>query len=255
MDYLTRRLKVNNYEDMTYPVYTKEEADEKQVTYKPWKKCIAGDFGLSDDGYVAECIARNQYKTSIELQFSFGRMWISNKARLLYEPRRLSGNYATVSTASFEYLEGKHARTKRAVDIYTRMLLGGNSIDWSIIGKAYRPDQKRPDLTAKRLFKQEAVKNMVDKKIDKALKEKGITEGEVLDVIADAITLARTKEDPGTMLRGAEQYIRILDMLPKKAVQTDTMQIDMTSQIVDQIEKEEKRVKLEQKKEITAHGS
>ena len=57
------------------------------------------------------------------------------------------------------------------------------------------------------------------------------------------------------MLRGAEQYIRILDMLPKKAVQTDTMQIDMTSQIVDQIEKEEKRVKLEQKKEIAANGS
>ena len=255
MDYLTRRLKVNNYEDMTYPVYTKEEADEKQITYKPWKDCVAGDFGLSDDGYVAECIAHNQYKTSIELQFSFGRMWLSDRARLLYEPRRLSGNYATVSTASFEYLEGKHARTQRAVDIYTRMLLGGTTIDWSIIGKAYRPDQKRPDLTAKRLFKQEAVKNMVDKKIDKALKEKGITEGEVLDVIADAITLARTKEDPGTMLRGAEQYIRILDMLPKKAVQTDTMQIDMTSQIVDQIEKEEKRVKLEQKKEITANGS
>ena len=133
-------------------------------------------------------------------------------------------------------------------------MLGGEGFDWSIIGKAYRKDQRRPDLSAKRLFKQEHVKKMVDKKIDEALKERGISEGEVLDVIADAIGIARVKEDPGTMLRGAEQYIRILDMLPKKAVQTDTMQIDMTSQIVDQIAQEEKRVKLEQKKELTSNG-
>lgn len=254
MDFLTRRLKVNNYQDVTYPVYTQDEADEKKITYKPWKECHAGDFALSDDGYVGECIARNNYKKAIELQFVFGRMWLSDRARLLYEPRRESGNYASISTASWDFIESKQARTQRAVDIYTRMMLGGEGIDWSIIGKAYRPDQKRPDLTAKRLFKQESVKKMVDKKIDEALKERGISEGAVLDVIADAIGIARVKEDPGTMLRGAEQYIRILDMLPKKAVQTDTMQIDMTSQIVDQIAQEEKRVKLEQKKELTSNG-
>jgi len=33
MDYLTRRLKINNYQDMTYPVYTKDEANEKQIIY------------------------------------------------------------------------------------------------------------------------------------------------------------------------------------------------------------------------------
>mgnify|MGYP003676183820 FL=1 len=239
---------------MTYPVYTKDEANEKQIIYKPWKECNAGDYGVSDDNYVAECIARNNYKDSIELQFVFGRMWLNKRARLLYEPRKESGNYATVSTNSWDFIESKKTRTQQAVDIYTRMLLGGGNIDWSIIGKAYRPDQERPDLTAKRLFKQEIVKQMVDKKIDKALQERGISEGDVLDVIADAIGLARVKEDPGTMLRGAEQYIRILDMLPKKAIQTDTMQIDMTSQIVDQIATEEKRVKLEQKKEIRNDG-
>jgi len=254
MDYLTRKLKINNYQDVTYPVYTKKEAIEKQVAYKPWKECKAGDYGITDDNYIGECIAKNHYKNGIELQFVFGRMWLNDRAKLLYEPRRESGNYATVSSESWEYIEGKHGRTQRAVDIYTRMLLSGQGINWSIIGKAYRPKQERPDLSAKRLFKQETVKQMVDKKIDKALQERGIAEGDVLDVIADAIGLARVKEDPGTMLRGAEQYIRILDMLPKKAVQTDTMQIDMTSQIVDQIAKEEKRVKLEQKKEITHDG-
>ena len=255
MDFITRRLKVNDYQEVTYPVYSKRESDEKDITYKEWKKCDSGDFGLSDDGYVAECVARNEYKGGTELQFSFGRMWANSNSKLLYIPRRESGNYATVSSATWEFIEGKHARTQRAVDIYTRMLLGGGSIDWSIIGKAYRPDQKRPDLTAKRLFKQESVKRMIDERIDKALQEKGISEGEVLEVIADAIKIAKEKQDPASMLRGAETYVRILDMLPKKAIQTDTVQIDMTNEIVDQIEKEEKRLKIEQKKEINTNVS
>ena len=48
------------------------------------------------------------------------------------------------------------------------------------------------------------------------------------------------------MLRGAEQYIRIMDMLPSKAKQTDTLQIDVTKKILDEIETEESRqLKLE----------
>ena len=57
------------------------------------------------------------------------------------------------------------------------------------------------------------------------------------------------------MLRGAEQFVRILDMLPKKSVQTDTVQIDMTSKILDQIAKEEKKsLKMSQTKELTENG-
>ena len=53
------------------------------------------------------------------------------------------------------------------------------------------------------------------------------------------------------MLRGAEQFVKILDMLPKRSMQTDTVQIDMTSKILDQIAKEEKKsLKMSQTKEL-----
>ena len=250
MEYITRKLKVNKFMDVTYPVYTKDEALHRDLVYKPWKDCKAGDYGISDDGYVAECVKRTKYKTQTEIQFPFGKAWINKSAKLLYEPRRISGNYDGVSHKSYEELEAQKSRTKRTVDVYVRMLLGGGPLDWSMLGNIYRPDQQRPDLTARRLFKMEGVKRMVDKRIDQALKEKGISEGEVLDVISDAITIAKEKKDPSSMLRGAETYVRILDMLPKKSVQTDTMQIDVTNQILNDIEKEEKRLKLEQKKEL-----
>jgi hypothetical protein len=237
--------------DVTYPIYTESEAIDRDIGYKPWKDCSVGDYGISDDGYIAECVKRTKYKKQTEMQFPFGRAWINGSAKLLYEPRRVSGNYDGVSIKSYEEIESQKSRTKNTVDVYVRMLLNGGPIDWIQLGKTYRKDQKRPDLTVKKLFKSEKVKRMVDKRIDEALKERGINEGEVLDVIADAIAIAKEKKDPSNMLKGAETFVRILDMLPKKAVQTDTMQIDMTSQILNDIEKEEKRLKLEQKKELT----
>ena len=74
-------------------------------------------------------------------------------------------------------------------------------------------------------------------------------------MILDAITIAKNNADPSNMLRGAEQFVRILDMLPKKSMQTDTVQIDMTSKILDQIAKEEKKsLKMSQTKELMENG-
>ena len=52
------------------------------------------------------------------------------------------------------------------------------------------------------------------------------------------------------MLRGAEQYIKIMDMTPSKTQQTDTIQIDVSKKILDEIATEETRqLKLERKKD------
>lgn len=254
MERIPRKLKINGFKEVIYTVYTKEEADEQGITYKIWRDCDAGEFGISDDGYVADCIARNEYKTGTEMQFSFGKMWANSNNKLLYEPRRESGNYSNVSSRAWEQIEAGKSRTQRAVEVYTRMLLSGCPINWRQIGELYRSDQKYPHLSARRLFKQEEVKRMVDDRIDKALKERGITEGEVLDVIGDAIKIAKKKKDPSSMLRGAETYVKMLDMFPKRSTQTDSVQIDVTNKIMDQIELEEKRLIVEQKKEVSPNG-
>lgn len=46
-----------------FPVYTRDEADELGLEYVYWKDAQIGQMALSDDGYVAQCRDRRQYKT------------------------------------------------------------------------------------------------------------------------------------------------------------------------------------------------
>ena len=39
-----------------YPVYSKEEALEKNIDFKHWQKALQGEYALTDDGYVAKVI-------------------------------------------------------------------------------------------------------------------------------------------------------------------------------------------------------
>ena len=251
MDFITRRLKINNYEDVTYPIYSKEEANNRNIQYRSWKECQVGDFGISDDGYIAECVYRKKYKNNEQVTFPYGRAWLSKGSTLQYIPHRDSGQYTQVGVLSWDEQEARKTRTKNAVKMYAAMMLNGDTIDWNAIGKAYRNDQERPDLTAKRLFKKESIQKMLDKEIQNALQDRNISQGDVLDMILDGIGVAKENKDASNILRGAEQFIKILYMFPKKSMQTDTVQIDMTSTILDKIAKEEKKsLKMSQKKEI-----
>ena len=255
MDFITRKFKVNDYQDVTYPVYSEEEADEKNIKYRSWRECEVGDFGISDDGYIAECVNRKIYKDSEQVTFPYGRQWLSKGSMLKYIPHRESGQYSQVGVLSWDEQEAGKTRTKNAVKLYAEMMLGGHKIDWNIIGKAYRSDQERPDLTARRLFKKQRIQKMLDEEIQKALSDRDISQGDVLDMILDGITVAKTNGDASNILRGAEQFIKILDMLPKKSMQTDTVQIDMTNTILDKIATEEKKsLKMSQKKEVYDGG-
>ena len=251
MDFISRRFKKNDYQNVTYPVYTEEEANNKEIEYKSWRECQVGDFGLSDDGYVSECIYRKKFKNNEQVTFPYGRQWLSEGGKLKYIPHRETGQYTQVGVLTWDQQEANKTRTKNAVKLYAEMMLNGDSINWEVIGKAYRKDQERPDLTAKRLFKKESIQKMLDKEIQKALSDRNITQGDVLDILLEGIGVAKENKDASNILRGAEQFIKILDMLPKKSMQTDTVQIDMTNTILDKIATEEKKsLKMSQKKEV-----
>lgn len=250
MDFITRRLKVNDYREVTYPVYTEQEAKDKALPYKYWKDCQAGELGISDDKFVAECINIKIYKNAVEVQFPYGKMWLGDRYRLEYIPHRDSGNYSQITAKTHDEVEAAKSRTQRAVQLYTQMFLSGDGIDWNLLGQVYRKDEKRPDMSAKRLFKNEKVKGMVADELKKVFEEKNISEGDVIEIITDAIEIAREKEDPGTMLRGSEQFIKLMDMYPNKTTQTETLQIDVSNKILDEIESEEKRLLATKTREI-----
>ena len=138
--------------------------------------------------------------------------------------------------------ESKKKRTKNAVNAYVSQIVEGKKIDWQQIGNIYRADQKKPEATVKRLFREKVITNMVEEKLKEILSSRGIDKGYVLDTILKAISIAEDKQDVSNMLRGVENFVDMLEMKPSKKVTTDTLQIDMTNQIMDNIETEEKKL-------------
>jgi len=252
---IKKKLKKNNFKPEEFPVYTSVEADEKGIIYKYWQECNAGEWGLSDDEYVSECISRNMYKTNTEMVFPFGRQWLGNHRKLQFEPHYESGNFCTVSTKSYDELEAQTGRAEFAVDAFLAYKMAGLSPDMHKIGSLYRPDQKNPVIAAKKLLKLKEVKKMIEEKLKEILTDKEIDEGFVLDVIKDAIEVAKVKESSADMIRAAKELSIFLDMAPKTKQLTESLEVDMTHQIEDNYEKQRKKLKATKTQDVSEEVS
>ncbi len=243
---ITRRLKANNFESVDYEVFPKEEFKKLGKKYKHWNKCSPGDWGVSDDGYVAECLQRNIYGTSIEMVFPYGRQWVSKTGKLEFEPHYYSKNYSNVSTKTYAELESTRDRADLAIDAFLAYKMAGQTPDMEKIGRIYRPDQKNPGLAVKKLLKTKEVKKIMADKLKEILVEKEIDEGYVLDVMKDAVDVAKVKEDAANMIRAAKELSVFLDMQPKNKQVTESIEMDMSHQIADTYNKQTKKLKATQ---------
>tara|TARA_E500000331_G_scaffold101280_1_gene98176 strand:+ start:406 stop:1239 length:834 start_codon:yes stop_codon:yes gene_type:complete len=251
MDTIKRRIagKVRSYE-----VYTKDEANKLGYAYIEWRHADEGDLAVSDDGYVSDCLSKNIYtdkkgRTKTFIKCAHGVQWVTGKSKFLYEPNKAAGVYSHVKPTRWEDREARTTRAKNAVNAYVTDIIKGEKPDWEMIGKIYRPDQECPEATVRRLFKKQRIVDMVEKKLKEILIDKGITQEQVLDLQLEAIDMARVKGDVSNMLRVADNFMDLLSMKPGKVVTTDTMELDMSNKIIDAIESEDKKLKLERKVE------
>lgn len=243
---IKRRLKVNNFEEAEFYIYPLDEFKGKNKDYKHWSECNPGDWGVSDDDYVAECLQRNIYGTSIEMVFPYGRQWAKKTAKLEFEPHYRSKNYSNVSTKSYAELEAGRDRAELAIDAFLAYKMAGETPDMQKIGMIYRPDQKDPTKAVRKLLKTKEVKKIMADKLKQILVEKEIDEGYVLDVMKDAVDVAKVKEDAANMIRAAKELSVFLDMQPKTKQITESIEMDMSHQIADTYDKQTKKLKATQ---------
>ncbi len=219
MDVLTRRIGGKAQE---FRVYSKEEADATGIKYVHWKQAQPGDWALSDDGYVGECLKSKAYtdrnRAKVLVTLSFGRMWVYPSAKLEYLPRKAKGAYSYCSPTTWADVEARMTRTKRTVHAYALMVIDGQGVDWKKLGLIYRPDQRIPGATVRRLFKQEAIREMIDKRFRELISARGITEGDVIDMLLNAFKMAGNNKDAKEMRMVAEDFSKMLDMYPSKEV-------------------------------------
>ena len=242
MEIIERRLKKFGFQLRPFYVYTLKEALDKKIKFVYWKDAKVGDWCQTDDEWVVECLGEYKASKGTQLVFSCGRAWVNKNAKLEFAPRLDTKNFYGVGMDSWQDEEKRKGRTQRVVTMYVHMLLDGKPIKWDLLGQIYRPDQLRPDITVKRLFKEKEISGMIDKKIRELAEERGITEDTAFEWIEKAATMAADKGDASNLMRAAKNLVKIFGMEPKKQVQTDTMQIDLSRQIEGAIEKEEAKL-------------
>jgi len=179
--------------------------------------------------------------------------WTTKYCKIKYERNRAYGNYDRLDPSkTWQDQEATSARGKRTVEAYVTQLISPNPIDWDILGNIYRPDQKIPAATVRRLFKEEKFKKMIDDKLAEVLSKKGITKETVVQNNIDAYEMAKSKKDPSVMHKINGSFEEYLGMKMQKKTVTERIEMDMTHQIGETIEKEKekRKIALERKTEL-----
>ena len=180
---------------------------------------------------------------------SYGANWISKNSKIIYKDNKEYNSYSSIKPKHWAEKELGKTRTKNLITAYVSQLISNKAIDWNTLGNIYRPDEKIPGATVRRLLKQEVVKKMVDKKLKEVLVNKGITEDFVLDTMLEAIEIAKTKLDAGNLLKAADSLQDLLEMKPGKKVVTDTLEIGTSQSLLNEIEENETQLKIQRKTE------
>lgn len=123
-----------------------------------------------------------------------------------------------------KYELGKR-KTKLVIKAYVRQLVTGK-IAWEKLGQMYRPDQKQPVWTLKRLLKQEETIRMINEELDKLLSEEGITHQFAIRERKEVLEMAKEKKDLTNYNRALDSFWELLDMKPNEIKQIRTTQFD-----------------------------
>lgn len=91
-----------------YPVYSREEADELGLSYKHPYHVLEGEYGVSSDGEVAQCIKRSVFKNGrLSVKYPWGPSFIYNDSDRISSEGRVN-NY----TISGKNNRGKHTKSR-----------------------------------------------------------------------------------------------------------------------------------------------
>ena len=80
----------------SYPIYTKEEAEQEDIKFVNWKNTKTGEYGCSDDNMVSECYSRINYGKRDYIRFAMGVTWNNSK------------NFLVKDRVSIHTSNGKH---------------------------------------------------------------------------------------------------------------------------------------------------
>lgn len=248
MDILKRRFRGEIRE---FPVYSQAEAEEVGIKYVPWREANKGGWGLSDDGYVGECLdIKGPYINRCGLKarfitFSYGKVFDYPTTKLNFLAHKATRSYSWISTKDWATQEANKKRGKRFITAYVMMFMAGKTIDWKKLGLIYRPDLDDPARSAKHLFRQEVFKEMIQQKMIEVFKGKNISEDDVIEMFKDALVVAKANKDAKEMRMVAEDFRDMFDMNPKELPRGGEIPPHIEDAVVEELQADIDRAQLE----------
>ena len=194
-------------------IYTAEEAEAADIKYKPWIECReAGDWGLSDDGYVTELIACRLYGDSGNYGY-----WSFTGGLVKRYKNDFGKNkcYETLTVGPLITGERRQKKisealkTDKAKKILRAYILHDRKIDVAV--QAVLPAAPMVEINKWRtVAKSEEFKTMVKQEILDILTVLGFDRKRAILLLDEAIQMAREKKDVTNMMRATETLFDIL---------------------------------------------
>jgi|TARA_R100001530_G_scaffold18757_3_gene15922 hypothetical protein len=231
----------------TYNIYTKDEADKEDISYKPWKEGEEGDFVLSDDGFCAKVLKKKIYPNqngseSVYLRLPWGyHIWNTKYPGKKFNAEGRRTPHTLTGKSQLEVRAGQD-KMKNLATAYAQ------TFDWNIaIDMAIGSTTPGEHRKYKRWMKSEVFKKMVREELQRLLQDHGITEAFVMDEMVEAFEVAKKHANKsGNMtnwVRLIENAQDLHGMRTKQVVKTTTqLEATSTSRMLDEIEEEERKL-------------
>ena len=227
---------------IVYTVYRKNEAEDNGIKFKHWKEAEEGDYGISDDDYVSKVIKKKTYvagdgRPSIYLRFAWGYTFYNPK----YASKKLvvAGRKTNVTFTGKSYIEVQAGqdKMKNLATMYALKPDYDVAIEWAL--GSVTTSQRRK---WKRTMKSEVFKKMVREELANLLHEHGLTEKYTLDLLENAIKVAKDKKDVPSMMRAVENLQDMHGMKEKYMERTVDKIESKSVSMIDDIVKEESHI-------------
>jgi hypothetical protein len=230
----------------SYPIYSEIEALEKGIDFKHWKKAEEGTYCISDDGYIAKVLKRKNYESDRNEATLYVR---TPYGYIMHNPNYKTQKFYAEGRSTPWTLSGKPAlEVKSKSHKWKNLALAYVSTNFDadlaidlVMGQT-TPQQRR---RWKRNIRTEEFKSVVREELDVLLKESGKDKEYVMELLEEAITMAKKKEDVSNLMRATEKLMSLHGMDDKDTIKT-TRQIEgvSTKKLIADVLQEEQKIKL-----------
>ena len=245
MEFIKRRTKGI---ERNHVIYTVEEAEERGLDMAYWRDVQEGQWAVTDDGFVAQCLGRRTYKQERDyIRITCGATWSLGKKPFLFRERQNNKSYYTASTKKWIERQAKTETTRMLAHATAVMWLSGKPIDYDVLADIYSQRNTAPKATRihyiRKILKSTEVKEMIRQEIQQELLGQGMTITTWMEMGMEIIEKARSSKNLGEMRR---MWVEFGDVLQVKEHETQRIPLGEGTKILDAVSEDLKRIPVSQ---------